>query len=271
MTSRSARAENAVKGRDPATSAASSPLTATAGPGIGPTLYANVGMGGICSRLPRITGFLAADLIANLQGAASGEAPLGACGQAPCQRKSAVTALASALALHPAAGRGPSCPVPASRHARAASILLTDLVGPFDRDKGGPGGPGGWWLLAEPELHLHGDVVVPDVAGWRRERMPVMRSVPAFELPPDWICEVLSPRTVRHDRRQKMRIYARERVTYLWFVEPVERTLEVYRLEGTRWTTAGAFGDDEKVRAEPFEEIELDLTRWWLPGEPTAP
>jgi len=162
-------------------------------------------------------------------------------------------------------------PRPASPHARAASILLTDLVGPFDRDKGGPGGPGGWWLLAEPELHLHGDVVVPDVAGWRRERMPVMRSVPAFELPPDWICEVLSPRTVRHDRRQKMRIYARERVTYLWFVEPVERTLEVYRLEGTRWTTAGAFGDDEKVRAEPFGEIELDLTRWWLAGPPIEP
>src|SRR5262249_49100798 len=130
-------------------------------------------------------------------------------------------------------------PRPASPHARAAPVLLTDLAGPFDCDKGGPGGPGGWWLLVEPELHLHGDVVGPGGAGWRRERMPVMPSVPAFELPPDWICEVLSPRTVRHDRLQKMRIYAREAVSFLWFVEPVERTLEVYRLEGTRWTTAG--------------------------------
>jgi Uma2 family endonuclease len=151
-------------------------------------------------------------------------------------------------------------PRPASPHARAASIVLTDLVGPFDR-VGGPGETGGWWLLVEPELHLHGDVVVPDVAGWRRERMPVMPSVPAFELSPDWICEVLSPRTARHDRRQKMRIYAREGVPFLWFVEPIERTLEVYRLEGTRWTTAGAFGDTDRVRAEPFAEIEIDLSR----------
>jgi Uma2 family endonuclease len=162
-------------------------------------------------------------------------------------------------------------PRPASPHARAALNISLDLAGPFDRSRGGSGNAGGWWFLAEPELHLHGDIVVPDVAGWRRERMPRLPSVAAFELPPDWVCEVLSPRTARHDRRQKMRIYARETVPYLWFVEPVERTLEVYRLEGTRWSTAGAFGDTDKVRAEPFAEIELDLSRWWLPDEPVAP
>ena len=159
-------------------------------------------------------------------------------------------------------------PRPASPHAHAASMIGVDVGGPFSRDTGSPGRPGGWWILDEPELHLHGDVVVPDLAGWRRERMPRLPNVAAFELPPDWACEVLSPRTAMYDRRQKMRIYAREAVRFLWLVDPLARTLEAFRLEGTRWTTEGAHVDSDKVRVEPFAEIELDLARWWLPGEP---
>jgi Uma2 family endonuclease len=155
-------------------------------------------------------------------------------------------------------------PRPASPHARAASVLAVDLGGPFDRPPGDPEGLGGWWLLFEPELHLGPDVLVPDHAGWRRERLPVIRDVPAFTLAPDWVCEVISPSTAPIDRGRKMRIYARERVPHLWIVDPIVRTLEVYRLEDGRWIVAGAYGGDETVRAEPFDAVELRLSRWWL-------
>src|SRR5260370_10281350 len=120
---------------------------------------------------------------------------------------------------------------PASPHARAASTLGVELGGPFDR---GRGGPGGWILLFEPELHLHGDVLVPDYTGWRRTRMPTMPEAAAFELAPDWVCEVLSKGSVATDRSEKMPIYAREKVPFLWLVDPLARLLEVYRLEGGR-------------------------------------
>jgi Uma2 family endonuclease len=160
-------------------------------------------------------------------------------------------------------------PRPASPHARAASSLIQD-VSPFDRRTGGPSGPGGWRLLFEPELHLGADILVPDLAGWRRERMPVLHDVPYFELAPDWVCEVVSPSTGRIDRVRKMPIYAREQVKHLWLVDPLQRTLEVYRLEGPRWVVASVHGDAEVVRVEPFEAIELDMFRWWLEsGEST--
>jgi Uma2 family endonuclease len=155
-------------------------------------------------------------------------------------------------------------PRPASPHARAASMIGGDLSGPFDRPAGGPGGPGGWWILDEPELHLGSDVVVPDIAGWRREKMPVLPNVAAFTQAPDWACEVVSPTTAGADRVRKMRIYARESVGHLWLVEPLARTLEVYRLENARWVVASTHGGSERVRAEPFEAVELELTRWWL-------
>jgi len=155
-------------------------------------------------------------------------------------------------------------PRPAPSHARVTTALAGDLFGPFDRTPGGPGAPGGWWLLFEPELHLRADALVSDVAGWRRERMPQIPRAAAIELAPDWVCEVLSPRTARHDRRQKMRIYAREGVTHLWLVDPDLQILEVYHRDGPQWVTAGTYGEDEKVRAEPFEEIELDLARLWI-------
>jgi len=155
-------------------------------------------------------------------------------------------------------------PRPASPHARAATVMGSDLGGPFDRPTNGPGQPGGWWILFEPELHLGPDVIVPDLAGWRREKMPVLPNVAAFTQAPDWACEVVSPTTAGADRVRKMRIYARESVGHLWLVEPLAKTLEVYRLENGRWVVASTHGGSERVRAEPFEAVELELTRWWL-------
>jgi Uma2 family endonuclease len=151
-------------------------------------------------------------------------------------------------------------PRPASRHAWASSSLGGELHGPFMR---GRGGPGGWILLDEPELHLHGDVLVPDLAGWRRERMPELPDAAAFELAPDWVCEVLSPSTAALDRAEKMPIYAREGVTNVWLVDPLARTLEGCRLEGGRWLILGTWRDDAKVRVEPFAELELELAGLW--------
>jgi Uma2 family endonuclease len=151
-------------------------------------------------------------------------------------------------------------PRPASLHARASSRLGIDLGGPFDRGKGGPGG---WILLDEPELHLHGNVLVPDLGGWRRERMPELPDAAAFELAPDWICEVISPSTAATDRAGKMPIYAREGVRHVWLVDPVTRTLEAYRLEGGHWVLVGTWRDDAKVHVEPFDVLELELGGLW--------
>jgi Uma2 family endonuclease len=151
-------------------------------------------------------------------------------------------------------------PRPDSRHARAATSFGGELYGPFDRGKHGPGG---WVLLDEPELHLHGDVLVPGLAGWRRERMPELPDAAAFELAPDWVCEVLSPSTAATDRAEKMPIYAREEVAHTWLVDPLARTLEAYRLEGDRWSLLGTWRDDAKVRAEPFEIFGLQLSGLW--------
>jgi Uma2 family endonuclease len=155
-------------------------------------------------------------------------------------------------------------PRPASRHARVTSILASELAGAFDRPPGDARGPGGWWILYEPELHLGPDVVVPDLAGWRRGRMPVIPDVAAFTLAPDWVCEVISPSTGAVDRGRKMRIYARERVAHLWIVDPIPHTVEVYHLEGARWVVAATHAGGDPARLEPFEAIELEVGRWWL-------
>ena len=161
-------------------------------------------------------------------------------------------------------------PRPASPHARATSAIGQDL-GPYDRDPAGPDAPGGWWILDEPELHLGDDVLVPDLAAWRRERMPVIPNVLFFELPPDWVCEVVSPTTGRLDRVRKMPVYAREGVGHFWLVDPSLRTLEVYRLDGDRWLVAGTHGGSDRARPEPFETLELDMSRWWLEESDSSP
>jgi Uma2 family endonuclease len=151
-------------------------------------------------------------------------------------------------------------PRPAPRHARAASSLGGELYGPFDR---GRGGPGGWIILDEPELHLSGDALVPDLGGWRRERMPVLPEVTAFELAPDWVCEVLSPSTAALDRTRKLPIYARERVGHVWLVDPALKTLEALRLDGAGYRILNAWHGDAIVQAEPFEEYALHLADLW--------
>jgi Uma2 family endonuclease len=158
---------------------------------------------------------------------------------------------------------------PASPHARAASVIGQDLA-PFDRTPGNPGAPGGWWILDEPELHLGQDVIVPDLAGWRRERMPHIPQAAFFTLAPDWVCEVVSPRTGRLDRTHKMGIYTREDVRHLWLVDPLAHTLEVYRLEERRWLVSSTHGGDDVVRAEPFEALPIELARWWIETADTA-
>lgn len=152
-------------------------------------------------------------------------------------------------------------PRPAPKHARAASVLSGELGPPFDR---GRGGPGGWILLFEPELRLGTHVVVPDLAGWRRERMPEMPVDKAyFTLAPDWVCEVLSPSTSALDRGDKRAVYASFGVRHLWFVDPEARTLEVLALDGESYRLSEVFSGDSKVHATPFDALELELGALW--------
>jgi Uma2 family endonuclease len=156
-------------------------------------------------------------------------------------------------------------PRPRPRHARTATRLVRRL-GPFDDD---PGEPGGWVLLLEPELHLgpKPDKVVPDIAGWQRDRLPESvfdDDAPGhLEIAPDWVCEVISERTERTDRSKKMRIYRRERVGWVWLVNPVQRTVEAYRHEGGNWTLLDTHEGDALVRIPPFDAIELPLAVLW--------
>jgi Uma2 family endonuclease len=152
-------------------------------------------------------------------------------------------------------------PRPASPHAVAAGALFRKLGGPL---QDGENGPGGWWFIVEPELHFGAYVLVPDVAGWRRERMPKIPNVAHFTLAPDWLCEVTSPSTQAIDRRKKLPIYAREDVPNVWLIDPLQQTLEVLRLVSQRWSLVATHAADAKVRAEPFDAIELALRALWL-------
>ena len=116
---------------------------------------------------------------------------------------------------------------------------------------------------SETELHLDEHILVPDLAGWRRERMPEMPDVPFFELAPDWICEVLSPSTAAFDRAEKMPIYAAHGVRHAWLIDPELQTLEVFALEGRRWLMLAVFRSDEVARIPPFDAIEFPLARLW--------
>ncbi|MFO1208507.1 MAG: Uma2 family endonuclease [Amaricoccus sp.] len=151
-------------------------------------------------------------------------------------------------------------PRPAPRHARSSSVLGGELVPPFDR---GRGGPGGWWILDEPELHLGDDVLVPDLAGWRRERMPRLPDAAWFELAPDWVCEVLSPSTRRLDLTDKRDIYGASGVGFLWLVDPIDRTLEAFELRGGAWVLIAAIAEEAEVSVPPFEAVAFPLGALW--------
>jgi len=153
-------------------------------------------------------------------------------------------------------------PRPALPHALATSSIGQDL-GPFARQPPSPDAPGGWWILGEPELHFDDDVLVPDLAGWRRERLPRVPNAAFMTLAPDWICEVVSPTTGRLDRVRKLPIYGRAGVAWAWLVDPLARTLEIYRRQDDAWIVAATYGGMTAVRAEPFTALEIDLQRWW--------
>ncbi|AWP22292.1 hypothetical protein C4901_02070 [Acidiferrobacter sp. SPIII_3] len=152
-------------------------------------------------------------------------------------------------------------PRPAPRHARAYSALGGNLGGLYDW---GSDGPGGWWILDEPELHLGSDVIVPDLAGWERSHLPALPETAWFELAPDWACEILSPSTARIDRTLKMALYAREAVAHLWLVDPDARTLEAYRLHEGHWLLLTTLKDDDMVRQPPFDTMSFPLASLWV-------
>ncbi|MCP5419054.1 MAG: Uma2 family endonuclease [Gammaproteobacteria bacterium] len=154
-------------------------------------------------------------------------------------------------------------PRPAKPHALVCSSLEIEIGAAFQK---GRGGPGGWWIIVEPEIHFIRDmeIAVPDLAGWRRERLPSLAGDHRFEIVPDWVCEILSPSTAKKDRVVKMPTYARYGVPYLWLVDPTARTLEAFALEHGRWTVIGLFADEADVAIPPFQEISLALGELWV-------
>jgi Uma2 family endonuclease len=158
-------------------------------------------------------------------------------------------------------------PRPSFPHARASAILTTRIFDPYDQ---GRGGPGGWWIVAEPEIHFVRDreVAVPDLGGWRRVRMPIPPEGHRVEVVPDWVCEILSPSTASKDREVKMPLYARYGVAFAWLIDPKARTLEAYQLEGDAWRECGRFTGADQVAVPPFEAVTLDLDGLWLPPQP---
>ncbi len=151
-------------------------------------------------------------------------------------------------------------PRPAPRHARASSSLGAKITVPYDF---GVDGPGGWIILDEPELHLGSDVMVPDLAGWRRGRMPDLPETAWFELPPDWVCESPSPSTAHLDRAQKMPLYAKNNIPHLWLIDPEIKTLEAYELINGKWTLLQILDEDKTVSVAPFDATEFSLSALW--------
>jgi Uma2 family endonuclease len=158
-------------------------------------------------------------------------------------------------------------PRPSPHHAVAATALSIQLAPGYQQGKGGPGG---WLFMSAPELHLGAQVVVPDIAGWRRENLPILPKTAYLETAPDWICEILSDSTERYDRNAKRRIYADAGAAHLWFLDPRIKLLEVFQLTGGHWLLAATFTGYEDVRAAPFDAIAFSLGELW-PLDPPAP
>jgi len=152
-------------------------------------------------------------------------------------------------------------PRPSRIHTSTASSLGYKLGPPYQFGEGG--GPGGWVIIIEPEIALGEDILVPDLAGWRQERYPGEEPHNWISVAPDWICEVLSPATQRRDKMEKMPIYAMHGVAYFWLIDPLAKTLDVFRLETGKWVVVGLYVEDARIRAEPFVEIEINLSDLW--------
>lgn len=152
-------------------------------------------------------------------------------------------------------------PRPATRHARALGSLFSQLSRQFDD---GDGGPGGWWIVLEPELHLGKDVLVPDIAAWRRARMPIFPDTSFVDLVPDWVCEVLSKSNAAHDKFRKMPRYAIHEVEYAWLVDTVARGVESFQRQDQRWLQVAMHQGSDIIRAVPFEDGEVNLARLWI-------
>jgi len=151
---------------------------------------------------------------------------------------------------------------PRGHHQHVALAVGSELRGPFDSGKGGPGG---WWILPEPGIELpNTPEIAPDVAGWKRERLPELRMDAPITVAPDWVCEILSPSTRRHDLLVKKPYYARVGVGHHWLVDIEARTVTAYRLESGRWLELGVYGDEREAAIEPFDAIRLDVASWWL-------
>jgi Uma2 family endonuclease len=153
-------------------------------------------------------------------------------------------------------------PRPSRKHSIVTSRLGYEIGPPYDFGRGG--GPGGWVILDEPEISFGGNILVPDLAGWKKERFPIEEPHNWISVAPDWVCEILSPGTAQVDRAEKMPIYAQHQVSHAWLIDPNLKTLEVFRFEPGRWVVLGVYAKSAKVRAEPFSEIELDLGILWL-------
>lgn len=153
-------------------------------------------------------------------------------------------------------------PRPEIPHVLACSAVLHQIGYAFHRQSGGAL-PGGWWVLVEPELWLGEDVLIPDIAAWKRESLPTLSRGESLSSAPDWVCEVLTPSTTRRDKKEKASSCHRVGVQWRWLVDPEAKTVEAYRRHAEYWTLIGTWGDCEKARIEPFEAIELELERWW--------
>ena len=154
-------------------------------------------------------------------------------------------------------------PRPRPEHSFAAVTLTGKLVPSFGRG----GTPGGWWILPELELHLGKDpddqIFVPDLAGWKKEKMPTLPKEAYITIVPNWVCEILSPSSARLDRVKKVPKYASFGVEYLWLINPRDKTLEAFRLENSKWVLLSTHADTDKVKVAPFEAIEFDLGALW--------
>ncbi|MGC8490690.1 MAG: Uma2 family endonuclease [Syntrophobacteraceae bacterium] len=153
-------------------------------------------------------------------------------------------------------------PRPARRHTLAASHLGGILIPPYHFGRGG--GPGGWIIIIEPEIGLGEDILVPDLAGWKKERFPIEEEHNWISAAPDWVCEILSPKSFRTDKIEKMPIYARHNVGHIWLIDPISRTMDAFRLESGRWSLLASFAEEDEVRIEPFEQIAVHLADLWL-------